>query len=89
MLNRITDSSGESSRVMRKPVFEYANTKAQISRAVTAQLNSAFVFDTKHNSSTAKIRNFQQCSHRLWLYSPGLCWNWSDTTKTGLSRDAD
>ena len=29
---------------MRKPIFAYANTKAQISCAVTTQLISAFVF---------------------------------------------
>ena len=35
------------SHVMRKTVFAYAKTKAQISCAVTAQLISAFVFATK------------------------------------------
>ena len=32
---------------MRKPVFAYAKTKAQISCAVTTQLISAFVFATQ------------------------------------------
>ena len=35
------------SRVMRKPDFAYAKTKAQISFAVTAKLISAFVFATQ------------------------------------------
>ena len=35
------------SRVMRKPDFAYAKTKAQISFAVTAKLISAFVFATR------------------------------------------
>ena len=35
------------SRVMRKPVFVYEKTNAQISCLVTMQLTSAFAFSTK------------------------------------------
>ena len=46
------------SRVVRKPAFAYAKTKAQISFAVTAQ--SLYFQNSK----------FQASSHLLWLYSP-------------------
>ena len=47
---------------MRKPLFTFAITKAQISYAVTSQLISAFVFHYIHveysdNSFTSYIRN--------------------------------
>ena len=64
------------SRVVRKPktgCFVYANTKTQISFAVTAKLFSAFVFATRIVQSLYFLNpKFQASSHLLWLYSP-LC----------------
>ena len=58
------------SRVVRKPAFVYAKTKAQISCAVTAQLISALVFATWIVLSLFFLNpKFQAPSHLLWLYS--------------------
>ena len=68
---------------MRKPTFSYANTKMQISFAVTAKLISAFVFATQIVLFLYYINPiFQVSSLLLWLYSlvcvgPGRkpeCW---------------
>ena len=56
---------------MRKPDFAYAKTKTQISRAVTAQLISAFVFAIRIIQSIYFLNTkFQASSHILWLHSP-------------------
>ena len=47
MLRLVPRTLCHMGRVMRKPDFVYAKTKAQISCAVTAQLISAFVFATR------------------------------------------
>ena len=53
---------------MRKPA--YAKTKAQISCAVTAQLISAFVFNTYIVQSLFFLNpKFKTSNHLLWLYS--------------------
>ena len=58
------------SLVMRKPDFAYANTKTQISFAVTAKLISAFVFATWIVQSLCFLNpKFQASNHLLWLYS--------------------
>ena len=61
----------DMNRVVRKPVFAYANTKTQISFAVlTAKLTSAFVFATRIVESLYFLNpKFQASSHLLWLYS--------------------
>ena len=56
------------SRIMRKPVFEYAKTKAPISCAVTVQLTSDFVFATKIEQPMYFLNlKFQASNHILWL----------------------
>ena len=57
---------------MRKlRLFAYANTKTQISFAVTAKLISAFVFATQIVQSFYFLNpKFQASSHLLFLYSP-------------------
>ena len=59
---------------MRKPVFfANAKTKTQISFAVTAQLISAFVFDTQIHVVHFLYYlhpKFQVYSHILWVYRP-------------------
>ena len=58
------------SRIVRKRAFAYAKTKTQISCAVTAQLNSAFVFAIRTVQSLFYLNpKFQASSHLLWLYS--------------------
>ena len=57
------------SRIVRKPDFAYAKTKAQISCAVTAQLISAFVFATRIVQFLFYLNpKFQDSSLLLWLY---------------------
>ena len=57
------------SLVMRKPAFAYAETKTQISCAVTAQLISAFLFAILIVQSLYYLNpKFQASSHLLWLY---------------------
>ena len=52
-------------------LFAYANTKAQISCAITAQLISAFVFATQTVQSIYFLNpKFQVSNHPLWLYTP-------------------
>ena len=56
---------------MRKPVFAYAKTMAQISCAVIAQLISAFVFATQILQSLYFLNpKYLASSHLLWLHSP-------------------
>ena len=56
---------------MRKPDFAYAKTKAQVSRAVTAQLISAFVFATQIVQFLYSLNlKFQGSSHLLCVHSP-------------------
>ena len=51
--------------------FAYAETKTQISCAVTVQLISAFVFALRIVQSLYYLNpKFQASSHILWLYSP-------------------
>ena len=59
------------SHVVRKPVFAYAKTKAQISFAVTAKLISDFVFATQMVHSLYFLNpKFQASRYLLWLHSP-------------------
>ena len=62
----------------------YAKTKTQISCAVTAQLISAFVFDTDSTISHLLISKVSS----LQLYSvtvqPDLCQTWSETQIVGF-----
>ena len=54
---------------MRKPVFAYAKTKAQISCALTTQLISAFLFAKQIVKSLYFLDpKFQGSSHLLWLH---------------------
>ena len=48
--------------VMRKPDFDYAKTKMQISCAVTAQLITTFVFATQIEHSLFLNTKFQASS---------------------------
>ena len=62
------EGGSQMSRVMRKPVFAYAKTKAHISCAVTAQLISAFVFGTQIVQSLYFLKplaNFCGCTARF------------------------
>ena len=69
------------SRIIRKPAFCICQKKAQISCAVTAQLNttqliSAFVFATYTVQSLFFLNpNFLASNHLLWLNSPDLVGN--------------
>ena len=55
-------------------------TKTQISCTVTAQLISAFVFDTQIAQSLYFLNmKFQTSSHLVWS-----CGTWSETPKTGF-----
>ena len=62
---------------MRKPDLAYAKTKAQISCAVTAQLISAFVFDTRivqflfFLNSKFQASNNPLCLYRAVCVGPG------------------
>ena len=59
------------SRVMRKPDFTYAKTKAQISCAVTARLISTFVFATQIVQFLLYLYpKCQDSSFLLWMYRP-------------------
>ena len=59
------------SRIVRKPDFSYAKTKAQISFAVTAKLISASVFTTRIVRFLFFLNpKFQASSLLLWLYRP-------------------
>ena len=61
----------ELSRIVRKPDFAYAKTKAQISFAVTAKLTSAFVFATWIVQFLFFLKpKFQSSSLFLKLYVP-------------------
>ena len=56
----------KTSRVVRNRLFTYAKTKA-----VTAQLISAFIFATRIVQSLCFLNpKFQASSHLLWLYIP-------------------
>ena len=56
---------------MRKPTFCICGNKVQISFAVTAKLNSAFVFATRIIQSLFYLNpKFPASSHLLWLHSP-------------------
>ena len=60
------------SRVMRKPVFACAKSKAQTSCLITAQLICALVFATLiHAAQSLYFINskFQASSNLLWLYN--------------------
>ena len=60
-----------TSRIMRKTVFAYANTKAQLSFAVIAKPISAFVFAIPIVQSLYFLNpKFQASYHLLWLYNP-------------------
>ena len=57
------------SHIIRKPVFAYAKTKAQINCALTAQLISAFVFATRIVQFLFFLNpKFQASGHPLCLY---------------------
>ena len=56
-------------------------TKAQISFAVTAKLISALVFATWIVQYLYFLNTkFEASSYLQWLYSPGLCQTWSEST---------
>ena len=63
---------------LRKPVFAYAKTKAQISCAVTARMISAFVFATCMVLYLYFLNPKCQASNP----QPGLCRTWQEIYKT-------
>ena len=68
------------SRIVRKPDFALAKTKAKISFVVTAKLFSAFV-DTISLLLKSEISSFLPTSVTVQV---GLCRTWSETLKTGF-----
>ena len=65
--------------VMRKLLFAYEKTKAQISCAVTAQVISTFVFTTQIVQFLYCLNaKFQASNHLLWPYLSDLVRNLED-----------
>ena len=72
------------SRIMRKPAFEYAITKVQISHAVTVKLISTFVFAIEYTIPLLSKSVISSLLPPSVSVQPGLCRTWLETPKTGF-----